>query len=180
MNEPKSAAMQESMTILESELRTLARMHFAGERADHTLQPTALISEAWLRLAAREDCHFPDLAAFRGWASQAIRSILVDHARKKRALKRGKNWSRASLEVQVAENRWVDVLELNDALQSLAAENERAARVVEMRFFGGMTENEAAQEMGISPRLARKLWAVARARLYGLLGGDESSNDDAT
>ncbi len=174
-----SSPPDETAALIERELRALARFHFAGERTDHTLQPTALISEAWIRLAAAEERRFANLTAFRAWASEVIRRILVDHARRKRAAKRGGGWQRQPMTVQVADGRWVGLLDLNDALASLARTNSRAARVVEMRFFGGMTEAETAGVLGVSERTARNDWAFARAWLHQRLG-DGRSDTDAT
>lgn len=168
-----------TVAILERELRALARLHFAGERADHTLQPTALINEVWLKLAAHGDCRFPTLTVFLAWASPVMRRILVDHARRKRAAKRGGGWSRSSMKVQVSKSRQADLLELDDALECLARQHPCAARVVELRFFGGMTEAEAAGVLGISPRKARQEWATARVRLYELLVGNGSDGDES-
>jgi RNA polymerase sigma factor (TIGR02999 family) len=172
------AMPDDTVAMVERELRALARMHFARERADHTLQPTAIVNEVWLKLAARGDCGFPNLTAFLAWVSPAIRKILVDHARRKKAAKRGGGWTRDGLAVQVSERHRVDVVELDDALKSLAKQHPRAARIVEMRFFGGMRMHEAADALDICVRQAGKEWATARSRLYELLIGDGSDDDE--
>lgn len=173
------AMPDETVATLERELRALARIHFAGERPDHTLQPTALVNEVWLKLAARGEGHFPDLTAFLAWASVAMRNALVDHSRRKQAAKRGGGWTRCGLLVQVSQRRRVDVVELDDALKSLARQHPCAARLVEMRFFGGMKMHEAAAALDISVRQAGKEWATARARLYELLVDDVFDDDEA-
>lgn len=151
---------------LEAELRTIARAHFTGERPEHTLQATALVSEAWLRLAEAGQVKFDSMPHFRAWASQVIRHILVDHARRKRAAKRGGGSRPVRLELlDLGLAAPVDVEVFEDLLESLSREHSRAAQVVEMRFFVGMSVAEAAGHLGVSDRTVRLDWAFARAWL---------------
>ncbi|MDQ7013529.1 MAG: ECF-type sigma factor [Planctomycetota bacterium] len=149
-----------------SALRGLAAAYLHRERRDHTLQPTALVHEAYLKLAGgasdwKSQTHFQAIAA------NAMRQILVDHARARKTKKRGGDWLRVTLSPNNAATPGldVDVLALNDALEQLAALDERKARVVELRFFGGLTCAEAAEEVGVSPKTAEADWYFARAWL---------------
>lgn len=164
----------EVVSRLEAELRVLARHCFAGERRDHTLQPTALVSEVWLRLAAMEEYDFADLTAFRAWASGTIRRILVDHARRKQAAKRGGRLSRLGASDIPAPAPSPDLASLDLALLDLEEQYPRAARVVELRFFGGMTYPEVARTLHVSERTARNDWTFARAWLRGRIDDGQS------
>lgn len=149
------------------ELRALAANYLRRERPDHTLQPTALVHEAYLKLMQRATLDIRNRTHFFALASGAMRQILVDHARAHRALKRGGGWQRIAVDesLGVRDGRFEDVLELDEALTKLAERDARAARIVELRFFGGLTEPEVAQEMEMSERWVRKQWAFARAWL---------------
>lgn len=154
-------------TLLYDELRAIAAIHLQRERDDHTLQPTALVHEAFLRLQARGERAFVDRTHYLACASIAMRRVLVDHARARAALKRGGGATRvtASEHNALSDDRTEDVLSVDQALRKLAEVDEMAARVVEMRFFAGMTEAEAAAALGVSDRWVRKQWAFARAWL---------------
>jgi RNA polymerase sigma factor (TIGR02999 family) len=147
-------------------LRELATAWFRAERAGHTLQPTALVHEAYLRLSAA-DRQIEERTRFGGAAALAMRRVLVDHARRRNATKRGGDLVRLDLGLVDPEgdSRDVDVLVLDEALTSLAAEHERAARVVELRFFGGLTVDQAASLLDVSPRTIELDWRFARAWL---------------
>ena len=147
-------------------LRGLAAAWFRAERPEHTLQPTALVHEAYMRLSATERS-IDDRTRFGAAAAVAMRRVLVDHARARRAVKRGGGWSRVDLELVDGSGnlRGVGILELDEALDALAAEHERCARVVELRFFGGLTGEQAAQLLDVSPRTVDVDWRFARAWL---------------
>lgn len=150
------------------ELRRLAASALKGERADHTLQPTALVHEAFLRLADLPDRQWQDRAHFVAVAARAMRRILVDHARARNAVKRGSGEIRVSLEdvdVPAGEGADVDLVTLDEALSTLAALDERQARIVELRFFGGLTVDETAVLIDLSTRTVKREWQMARAWL---------------
>jgi RNA polymerase sigma factor (TIGR02999 family) len=148
------------------EVRAVAAAYLRRERPDHTLQPTALVHEAYLKLQ-RAGVSPAGRAHLLALAASAMRQILVDHARARAARKRGGGWQRVTVDSAVAFSRdgVEDVLAVHEALVRLATVDARAARVVEMRFFGGLTEVEIAEEMGISERWVREQWSHARAWL---------------
>jgi len=147
------------------ELHRAAEAHMAREPGPSTLQPTALVNEAWLRLVKAEDGRtYRNRQHFLAVASRAMRSALVDQARRRKAAKRGGDRARVPLAavVEFAEDRGVDLLSLDDALQRLAADEPRQCRVVELRFFGGLTLPEVARTLGISPTTVDRDWYLAR------------------
>lgn len=153
-------------------LHHLAASYMRGERPDHTLQPTGLVHEAYLRLVSQEDKEWRDRAHFFGIAARLMRQILVEHARARHAAKRGGS-AQISVPVDkegdVSSTRSRDVVELDDALQCLERIDPQQARIVELRFFGGLTVDETAEVLRISPRTVKRDWAVARAWLHGEL-----------
>lgn len=153
-------------------LRGLAAAYLRQERPDHTLQPTALVHEAYIKLAGKDD--WKSQTHFQAVAANAMRQILVDHARAKKAQKRGGDWLRVTLSAEAAAQGApdIDILALDDALTSLAEIDKRKARVVELRFFGGLTCAEAAEEVGVSPKTAEADWYFARAWLRERLSED--------
>lgn len=157
------------------ELRRVAGMLLRKERPGHTLQPTALVHEAYLRLGARlGDAWRASLgeAAFRVYAAHAMRQILIDHARKHTAGKRGRGWLRVEMvDTAIDAPDALELLALNDALEELAALDPRKARVVELRFFGGLTLEEAATALNIARSTADADWSMARAWLARRLAG---------
>ena len=156
------------MEVVYQELRRRAAVYLRRERAGHTLQPTALVHEAWLRLVAPEQqAQFQNRAHFFGAAAEAMRRILVDRAREKKALKRGGNWARVDLDsVEIFSPMPEDeLLALDEALDRLATVDTRAAEVVKLCFFVGLTQEEAARELGISVSTAERIWGFARAWL---------------
>jgi len=171
-SDPKPA--EDLLAVVYDDLRRMARGQLRGERANHTLQPTALVHEAYLRLVDARDLGWESRAHFFGIAARAMRQILVDHARRRNADKRGGAWTRVTLDSGVAAEAGADadVLDLHDALERLAASDADLARLVELRFFGGLTVDEAGEAMGVSPRKAAKDWAVARLWLRRELKGD--------
>ena len=158
---------------LYQELRDLAAHHLRGERAEHTLQPTALVHEAYLRMNARAGLELQGRTHFMAVASIAMRRVLVDHARARAALKRGGGATHVSVGEAnaISEDRTQDVLLVDAALARLALEDVQAERIVEMRFFAGMTEREIADVLKVSERWVRKQWAFARAWLRRDLEG---------
>jgi RNA polymerase sigma factor (TIGR02999 family) len=164
----ESAAREKLVPLVYDELRRVARHCLAGERPNHTLQSAALVHEAYLRLVGHESVRWNDRVHFFAVAAQLMRRILVDHARKRRAGKRGGEAITLSLDEQPApaKKRALDVLALDDALNELARMNAQHGRIVEMRFFAGLSIEETAQAMGISPATVKRDWAVARAWLY--------------
>jgi|SRR5687768_9141588 len=161
-------------------LRALARSRMGQERADHTLQPTALVHEVFLRMmggAAAVKRAWDDRAQFYAAAAEAMRRILVDAARRRRRLKRGGSLKRVQLadfapEVTLPTN---DLLALNDALEALAARHPEKAQLVKLRYFAGLTFDEAAKALGISNATADRHWTFARAWLYRHMEGAEGS-----
>jgi RNA polymerase sigma factor (TIGR02999 family) len=156
------------------ELRRLASRAMDGERRGHTLQTTALVHEAYLQLARVHRLAVESRPQFLALAAQIMRRILVDHARARRASKRGAGLARVTLSEAVAETPEpsVDVLALDEALTRLAAQDEQLVRIVEMRFLGGLTVEETGEALGISPTTVKRDAAMARAWLFRELSGD--------
>ena len=158
------------------ELRRLASSLMRRERADHTLQPTALVHEAYLKLVDQERCTWKDRAHFLGIAARAMRQILVDHARRHTAAKRGGGLQKVTLDgMEPADGNPTELLALDDALEKFAAVDPRAARGVELRVFGGMTVAEIAHLLGVSKRTVDSDWAMARMWLGRTLAGEAPS-----
>ncbi|MDF1837460.1 MAG: ECF-type sigma factor [Planctomycetota bacterium] len=148
-------------------LQEIARAQFQRQRCDHTLQPTALVNELWLKILRSETAPPTEMLAFRAWAATAIRNILISHARAKSAEKRGGDRVHVPLESfhESPAISGIDVLELEEELQLLKEKDKIAARVVELRFYGGMNHEQIAEELGISKRHSQRTWAMARAWL---------------
>jgi len=161
-------ATDQLLPLVYEELRKLAAQKMASEAAGHTLQPTALVHEAWLRLAGEENQKWDGRGHFFAAAAESMRRILIERARRKHALKRGGDFERVNLDdVDVAALADGDTLLLiNDALDKLEREDPEAAQVVKLRFFAGLTNEEAGLAMGISPRTAKRYWTFARAWLF--------------
>lgn len=157
----------ELFPLLYEELRERARGYMRGERSWHTLQPTALVNEVFMRMSLDASFVLQNRAHFLALAGRVMRQVLVDHARRRETEKRGGGLVRVSLDeaISVVSGNEVEILELNDALEKLAAEDSDAAQVVVSRFFGGLTEVEIADEMGRSERWVRNQWAFGRAWL---------------
>jgi RNA polymerase sigma factor (TIGR02999 family) len=162
-----AAAAAELFPIVYEELRRLAAAALRRERTDHTLQPTALVHEAFLRLAETPGASWENRAHFVAVAARVMRRVLVDHARGRNALKRGNGEIRVPIDdVDVpAVGQDVDLVALDDALARLAMLDERQARIVELRFFGGLSVPETAALIGASERTVKRDWQVARAWL---------------
>jgi RNA polymerase sigma factor (TIGR02999 family) len=157
---------------LEQELHAIAGAYMRRERAQHTLQPTALVNEAYLRLADDSGLHWESRPQFLAVAAQMMRRILVEHARARGRKKRGGGWSRVPFEAAAQDLALprLDLLDLHEALTALAAVHARSSRVVELRFFGGLNLVETAEVMGLSKRTVEGDWYTARAWLARRLG----------
>lgn len=173
-------AMEELMPIIYDELRLMAHRHLRNERDGHTLSTTALVHESYFKLVNVERVKWQDRAHFFAMASRSMRRILIDYARTRGREKRGGDMKRVSIQMafHVAEDSTEDLLALDDALTRLEAVNERQARIVEYRFFGGLSVKETAEALGISPASVKRDWAVTRAWLNKELGPDTVKLDE--
>ena len=163
-------ALERLMPVVYAELRRLAAAHLRAERPDHTLQPTALVHEAYLRLQGQRSVEWANRSHFFGIAARIMRRILVDHARKRRALKRDAAALRLTTGEPGAADRAPELIALDTALTNLERLDPQQARVVELRFFGGMTVEETAESAGISPATVKREWRTARAWLRREMG----------
>ena len=165
-----SGAADELVSLVYAELRRMAKAKLRDERPGHTLQATALVHEAWMRLMNQHGASWQNRAQFFAVASQAMRRILVDHARRRRAAKRGDGTSPVDVDalahVLTAPLPDDRLLALDAALEELAALDARQARIVELRFFGGLSVEEAADVLAVSPTTIKREWATARAWLF--------------
>jgi len=166
-------ALQALLPLVYDELRRLAHHHLEAERAGHTLQSTALVHEAYLRLTEQEPLRLDNRAHFFAVASHLMRQILVDYARKHRAAKRGANNLTLTLDEAIASPKQPELrlVALDDALNVLAALDERQSHIVELRFFGGLSIDETSQVLGVSPATVAREWTAARAWLYREMDG---------
>lgn len=168
---------EELLELVYAELHDLAAAHMARERPDHTLQPTALVGEAYLRLVGARDVSWESRRQFYAMASKVMRSLLVDHARERRAQKRGGDRARIPLGTDVTapgtdpRDATIDLLDLNDALERLALVDPTLAQAVELRWFGGLGVNETAAALGLPVRTAERRLRAASAWLRDRLGG---------
>lgn len=169
------AEQERLLSLLQGELRRIAGAYMRRERRDHTLQPTALVNEAYLRLSKERNVQWEDRGHFFGIAARLMRQILVDHARKRRARKRGMG-VRADRAVLTLEDpasvQDIDVLTLHEALNELAVLDPRQAELVELRYFGGLTESEVASIKTLSPATIRREIAAARCWLGRRMQGE--------
>jgi RNA polymerase sigma factor (TIGR02999 family) len=162
-------ALNEILPLVYDELRRLARYHLRQQRPNHTLQTTALVHEAYLRLAEEESLHVKNRAHFLGIAAQLMRWILVDYERNRRAAKRGGGVTRLTLDSSLVHGQAysgdIDLLALNEALNRLAKLDSQQSRIVELRYFGGLTIDDTAEFLGMSPAAVNRRWSSARAWL---------------
>jgi RNA polymerase sigma factor (TIGR02999 family) len=167
-NQGNKQVLDRLMPLVMSELRRLARRHLARERAGHTLQPTALVNELYVKLIDRKRVSWEDRAHFFAFAARTMRRILVDHARSQHAAKRGSGVTAISLDeaIDVPGRRDVDLIALDDALTALARLDPRQSRLVELRFFGGLSTTEAAEVLGVGVATVGRDWASAKAWLF--------------
>jgi RNA polymerase sigma factor (TIGR02999 family) len=165
------AAESQLLEVVYGELRGIAGRMMRRERQDHTLQATALIHEAYVHLVDQRGKDWQNRAHFFGVSAQVMRRILVDHARTRRTKKRGGGQPKVSLDeaLPLSIEQSDEVLALDEALSRLAQFDPRQSRVVELRFFGGLTDEEAAEVLGVSSRTVKRDWVVAKAWLYGEL-----------
>lgn len=166
-------AMERLFPIVYEELRQQAKHYLRRERVNHTLQPTALVHEAYMRLAGARGTAIENRIHFFGIASRIMRQILVDHARQHNAEKRGGAAHRFSIQTLdiLPDQSAGDMLELNEALQRLEQIDQRKCKVVEMRFFGGLSEHEIAEFLGVSEKTVRRDWKFAKLWLFRELSG---------
>jgi len=169
-------ALDQMLPAVYEELHRLATSYLARERPDHTLQPTALVHEAFLRLINQREVDWRNRAQFLGVAASLMRRILVNHARDRAAAKRGGVRERVSLSLVdiSSEGPDVDIIALEDALERLAALDERKAKVVELRFYGGLTSDEVAEVLGVSRATVEREWSFARAWLFDALSEERA------
>ena len=160
-------AAEELLPLLYAELRQIAASKMASEAAGHTLQPTALVHEAWLRLVGNDQKAWPSRAYFFAAAAEAMRRILVEHARRKQSLKRGGEFEREEFNESalVLTAPPDELLAVHEALEQFALEDRQAAELVKLRYFVGMTMEEAASALDMAPRSAERLWTYARTWL---------------
>lgn len=168
-----SKAADELLPLVYGELRKLAASRMANEAPNQTLQPTALVHEAWLRLVGNDNPQFANRAHFFGAAAEAMRRIMIDKARRKKAVRHGGDQQRVDIEGLdvVAPGDEDELLAVNEALDKLAAQNKVEAELVKLRYFVGMTLEEASEVLGISPRTADNYWSHARAWLFREIKG---------
>jgi RNA polymerase sigma factor (TIGR02999 family) len=161
-------ALDRLMPLLYDELRLIARRYLRRERQDHTLQTTALVHEAFIRLIDQQQVSWQNRAHFFAIAAQMMRRILVDHARGQQADKRGGEAPKLSLDeaMDVAEQQAVDLIALDDALSTLTRLDAQQCRIVELRYFGGLTVEETAEALRISPATVKREWSMAKAWLH--------------
>lgn len=170
INDGDQQAMSALLPVVYEELRRLAQAHMANERSNHTLQPTALVHEAYLRLIGNSSPQWDGRGHFFGAAAEAMRRILIDHARSKNAAKREGQLQRVELDPENPDRSSgtdpIDILALDDAISKLAAESPAKAELVKLRYFAGLSLDEAAHTMGVSLATAKRYWVFARAWLF--------------
>jgi RNA polymerase sigma-70 factor, ECF subfamily len=171
------AALDELLPLVNSELRRLARRYLRRENPGHTLQPTALVNEAYLRLVDQQHVHWQNRAHFFGIAAQLMRRILIDHARKAQYQKRGGGALQVSFDdaLAITEAKAAEFLAVDEALEKLTGMDARKGRIVELRFFGGLSLEETAAVLGISSPTVQREWRAAKAWLHRFL---TAGNDD--
>ena len=171
--EGASQLTRDQSLAIYSELRAIAGVCFRGQGTDHTLQPTALVNEAFAKMMRKEPSQWESKSHFLGVAAKAMRHILIDHARKKRTERRGGNAGRVTLTGVMSSNghEGFDALDVDEVLLKLERVDQRQARIVELRFFGGLNTAQIAEVLGVSPRTVELDWRFARAWLRRELAG---------
>lgn len=179
--EGEGGALEELLPLVYEELHRLAARRLSRERRDHTLQATALVNEAYLRLVDQRNQSWTNRSQFLGIAATMMRRILINHAQAHRAAKRGGDRQRVTLHeaVAVLEGRAADLVDLDAALDRLNARDEDAARLVELRFFAGLSNDEVAELRGVSTRTVERSWRLAKAWLRKELGDTEPDGPPA-
>jgi RNA polymerase sigma-70 factor, ECF subfamily len=174
-------ALDELMSVVYGELRALAAHYLRQEPGPQTLQPTALVHEAWLRLVRAAPVEWQGRKHFFGFAARLMRQILVDEARRRRSEKRAPLQTRLPLDDarRISAPEELDLLALDDALDALAVLNERQSRIVELRFFGGLTAEEIAAVLNVSAVTVKREWRAARAWLFRAINGEKGGRRDA-
>lgn len=167
LKDGKGEASEKLLPLVYDELRRLASGYMRRERSDHTLQATALVHEAYLRLIDQTQTDWKDRAHFFGIAARLMRQILVDHAREHNAQKRGGEVTKLSVDeaISFADEKDVDLVALDDSLKTLATFDQQQSRIVELRFFSGLTIEETAEVLNISPSTVKREWGLAKAWL---------------
>jgi RNA polymerase sigma factor (TIGR02999 family) len=169
-------ALDTLLPLVDEELRRLASRYMRRENPGHTLQTSALVNEAYLRLIEQKSVHWQNRAQFFGIAAQLMRRILVDHARSHQYAKRGGGAQRVLLDeaAMVTQERAAGLVALHEALMELSAMDERKGRIVEMKFFGGLTTEEVAEVLQVTPRTIEREWRKAKAWLHHAVSNEES------
>ncbi len=164
----KSHALERLIPLVTDELHVRARRYLAREGPGHTLQPTALVNEVYLRLVDQRRVSWQNRAQFFGFAAETMRRILVDHARAQKAWKRGHGAAKIPIEeaIGLADQRSVDIIALDDALKTLASMDPRQCRMVELRFFGGLTIEETSEVLGVGVATVSRDWVAVKAWLH--------------
>jgi len=168
-------ALQKLIPLVQPELHRLAHHYMRRERGGHTLQTTALLDEAYLRLMGKTKRRWQDRTHFVAAAAQLMRRIMVDHARERQSLKRGAGALKVTLDeaALVTETRSEELVALDEALEQLTAQDPRKSQIVELRYFGGLTAEETAEFLNLSLRTVEREWNMAKAWLYRALSGEE-------
>ena len=174
-----AAALNELIPVVYQELRRMAGHYLRQENPWHTLRPTALVHEAWLRLIDQTRVNWQNRSQFFGVAARMMRRILVDHAKTKHREKRGGDAAKLSLDdvINLSQERAADLIALDDALDELARIDERKSRVVELRYFAGFSVEETAQLLEVSPDTVMRDWKMAKAWLYQQIKREETGHD---
>jgi len=174
----QTEALGKLMELVYDDLRRLAAWQLQTERFDHSLQPTALVHEAYLKLAGQNRVEWQNKAHFFALAAQVMRHILVDHARTKQRDKRGGGQASVALDeaLKLSHPSEPGLVELDEALNTLAGQDARKSRIVELRYFGGLSIEETADVLGISPTTVRREWTLAKAWLRRELGKDAGTD----
>jgi len=169
-------ALEKLLPLVNHELRRLASHYMRRESPGHTLQTSALVNEAYLRLVDQQQVRWQNRAHFFGIAAQLMRRILIDHARRHHYAKRGGGAPQVSLDetAVVSQERAAELIAVHEALEQLATFDPRKSRIVELRFFGGLNLDETAEVMELSPRTVQREWRAAKAWLYRMLGPQEN------